>query len=81
MYPLSQDSLIPSISKGLEVTKRIGLLGASVSQHPEFPELLEHLTGPGFEDVRLSIASVRANTVTKQLASALAGACMTPACL
>lgn len=68
-----QDSLIPSISKGLEVTKRIGLLGASVSQHPEFPELLEHLTGPGFEDVRLSIASVRANTVTKQLASALAG--------
>eukprot|EP00873_Tetraselmis_striata_P007514 jgi/Tetstr1/427778/TSEL_017896.t1 len=68
-----QESLIPSINRGLEVTKRIGLLGASVSQHPDFPELLEHLTSLEYEDVRLSIASVRTNTVTKQLASALAG--------
>ena len=43
------------------------------SQHPEFPELLDHMMAPEFKDVRLSIASVRTNTVTTKLASALAG--------
>eukprot|EP00898_Chlorokybus_atmophyticus_P001297 jgi/Chlat1/2168/Chrsp17S02848 len=65
-------SLYPSIHRGLEVTSRIGLLGASVTQHPEFEKLLLYLCQPQFEDVRLSIASVRTNTVTPQLAEALA---------
>jgi radical SAM superfamily enzyme YgiQ (UPF0313 family) len=63
--------LIPAIDRGLEVTKRIGLLGASVTQHPEFEVLLDYLSQPRYEDVRLSIASVRTNTVTPKLAETL----------
>ncbi|MCG5056558.1 MAG: radical SAM protein [Limnoraphis sp. WC205] len=65
-------SLIPAIEQGLSITNRIGLLGASVTQHPEFSELLDYLSKPEYEDVRLSIASVRTNTVTVQLAETLA---------
>ncbi|MEB3356117.1 MAG: radical SAM protein [Synechococcales bacterium] len=64
-------SLIPAIEKGLQVTNRIGLLGASVTQHPEFADLLDHLSQPRFDDVRLSLASVRTNTVTPRLAETL----------
>jgi radical SAM superfamily enzyme YgiQ (UPF0313 family) len=64
-------SLIPAIEKGLTATKRIGLLGASVTQHPEFEALLDYLAQPQYEDVRLSIASVRTNTVTEKLARIL----------
>lgn len=45
--------------------------GASVTQHPEFSELLDWLMAPERQHVRLSIASVRTNTVTPQLAAAL----------
>lgn len=65
-------SLIPAIERGLQVTRRLGLLGASVTQHPEFDELLNYLTQPNYDDVRLSIASVRTNTVTEKLARTLA---------
>ena len=67
-----EDSLIPAIKRGLEVTDRIGLLGASVTQHPEFEQLLDFLSQPQYENVRLSIASVRTNTVTQKLAETLA---------
>jgi radical SAM superfamily enzyme YgiQ (UPF0313 family) len=67
-----EGSLIPAIEKGLEVTKRLGLLGASVTQHPEFEALLDYISQPKYDDVRLSIASVRTNTVTVQLAETLA---------
>ncbi len=66
------DSLIPAIASGLAVTNRLGLLGASVTQHPEFTELLDYLGQPQYDDVRLSIASVRTNTVTVKLAETLA---------
>ena len=66
-----EDSLIPAINKGLQVTNRLGLLGASVTQHPEFETLLDYLSQPQYEDVRLSIASVRTNTVTEKLAQTL----------
>jgi radical SAM superfamily enzyme YgiQ (UPF0313 family) len=64
--------LLPSIAQGLTATRRLGLLGASVTQHPQFEALLAHLLQPQFDDVRLSIASVRASTVTPALAAALA---------
>jgi radical SAM superfamily enzyme YgiQ (UPF0313 family) len=67
-----EGSLIPAIKRGLEVTDRIGLLGASVTQHPEFEQLLDFLSQPQYENVRLSIASVRTNTVTQKLAETLA---------
>ncbi len=65
-------SLIPAIEKGLQVTNRLGLLGASVTQHPEFEDLLNYISQPKYDDVRLSIASVRTNTVTVKLAQTLA---------
>jgi radical SAM superfamily enzyme YgiQ (UPF0313 family) len=64
-------SLIPAIDKGLQVTNRLGLLGASVTQHPEFESLLDYLNQPQYDDVRLSIASVRTNTVTPKLTETL----------
>lgn len=65
------ETLIAAIERGLTVTHRIGLLGASVTQHPEFPALMEYLSQPQFAQVRLSIASVRTNTVTEALARLL----------
>ncbi len=65
------ESLIPAIERGLRVTERIGLLGASVTQHPEFESLLDYLSDEKYQNVRLSIASVRTNTVTEKLAKIL----------
>ncbi len=65
------ESLIPAIDRGLQVTNRLGLLGASVTQHPEFETLLDWLDRPQYDQVRLSLASVRTNTVTEKLARTL----------
>lgn len=70
--PSLEDSLLPAIQRGLQVTDRVGLLGASVTQHPEFETLLDYLAQPAYDRVRLSIASVRTNTVTPKLAATLA---------
>ncbi|MGB3297527.1 MAG: radical SAM protein, partial [Phormidesmis sp.] len=64
-------SLIPAIERGLQKTRRLGLLGASITQHPEFEALLDYLNQPVYDDVRLSMSSVRTNTVTQKLAEAL----------
>ena len=66
-----EESLIPSIEKGLKVTNRLGLLGASVTQHPQFEDLLDYLGQSKFDDVRVSLSSVRTNTVTEKLAQLL----------
>ncbi len=63
--------LIPAIERGWQVTKRIGLLGPSVTQHPEFPELLSYLNQPTWDGLRLNIASVRVATVTPLLVETL----------
>jgi radical SAM superfamily enzyme YgiQ (UPF0313 family) len=65
------ESLIPAIERGLAVSDRLGLLGASVTQHPEFDALLDYLNQPQFDSIRLSIASVRTNTITPKLAQTL----------
>jgi radical SAM superfamily enzyme YgiQ (UPF0313 family) len=67
----SLEGLIPAIDRGLAVTNRLGLLGASVTQHPEFETLLDYLNAPKYDEVRLSLASVRTNTVTEKLAQTL----------
>ncbi|MEM0980589.1 MAG: radical SAM protein [Cyanobacteria bacterium P01_H01_bin.58] len=66
-----EGALIPAVEQGLAVTDRLGLLGASVTQHPEFDALLDYLNTPKFDDVRLSIASVRTNTVNAKLTQTL----------
>ncbi|MCM1983411.1 B12-binding domain-containing radical SAM protein [Lyngbya confervoides] len=70
--PHATDSLIPLIEQGLKVTNRIGLLGASVTQHPEFETLLHYFDRPQCDGVRLSVASMRTNTITPRLATTLA---------
>ncbi|ABX09767.1 Fe-S oxidoreductase [Prochlorococcus marinus str. MIT 9211] len=66
-----EDGLIPAIEKGLMATQRIGLLGASVTQHPQFSELLTWLSQDRFDDIRLSISSVRAGTVNGEMTKIL----------
>ena len=66
------DGLIPAVEKGLAVTQRLGLLGASVTQHPQFGDLLHWLDQDRFADTRISVSSVRAATVTADLGRILA---------
>jgi radical SAM superfamily enzyme YgiQ (UPF0313 family) len=70
--PSAENSLIPAIERGLKVTNRLGLLGASITQHPEFETLLDFISRSQFDSVRLSLASVRTNTLTLKLAQTLA---------
>ncbi|MFM7551185.1 MAG: B12-binding domain-containing radical SAM protein, partial [Cyanobacteriota bacterium] len=70
--PSLDDGLIPAVEKGLTATQRLGLLGASVTQHPQFADLLQWLDGERFEGVRVSVSSVRAATVTPELGRILA---------
>ena len=70
--PSLEDGLIPAVEVGLAATQRLGLLGASVTQHPQFADLLTWLDGDRFEGMRLSVSSVRAATVTPQLGQILA---------
>ncbi len=66
-----ENGLIPAIDDGLKVTDRLGLLGASVTQHPEFDGLIDHLNRPAYDEVRVTIASVRTNTLSEKLAQML----------
>jgi radical SAM superfamily enzyme YgiQ (UPF0313 family) len=70
--PSLEDGLIPAVEAGLGATRRLGLLGASVTQHPQFAELLSWLDQDRFDDTRVSVSSVRAATVTPQLGRILA---------
>ena len=70
--PSLEDGLIPAVEKGLVATQRLGLLGASVTQHPQFSDLLQWLDQDRFENTRVSVSSVRAATVTPELGRILA---------
>lgn len=70
--PSLEDGLIPAVEKGLVATQRLGLLGASVTQHPQFADLLAWLDQDRFEGTRVSVSSVRAATVTAELGRILA---------
>ena len=63
------DTLIDAIELGLKHTSKIGLLGPSVTEHPKFGEIAARLRGR--KDLSLSIASVRADTLTEEILSTL----------
>ena len=77
--PDVKGSLIPIVDFALEYTNKIGLLGASVTQHPEFGILIDHLLSKrctGVQEhrgteVQVQIASVRADTISKNLTDGL----------
>ncbi len=70
--PSLDDGLMPAVEKGLAATQRLGLLGASVTQHPQFSDLLQWLDQDRFDGTRVSVSSVRAATVTPELGRVLA---------
>uniref|UniRef100_A0A7S1ESX6 Elp3/MiaA/NifB-like radical SAM core domain-containing protein n=1 Tax=Timspurckia oligopyrenoides TaxID=708627 RepID=A0A7S1ESX6_9RHOD len=67
----AHNELIPAIERGLKVTSRIGILGASVTQHPQWDAVVDELMNPKYDGMRLSLSSVRANTMTEKLARLL----------
>lgn len=70
--PDIKNSLIPIIESGLKHTNKLGLLGASVTQHPHFEELLDYLIKRHTSSpLHVQIASVRADTISKKLADGL----------
>ncbi len=58
----SQDRLIAQAKQGLKYRKRIGLVGAAVSDHPQIEELLVELHQMGAE---LSISSLRMRPLSR----------------
>lgn len=64
-------SLIPAIDRAMSATNRIGILGASVTQHPHFSEFLHALQSPKYDGLRVSLSSVRTNTITEELCRTL----------
>ncbi|MFC1902325.1 radical SAM protein, partial [Chloroflexota bacterium] len=65
----SVDNLIEQARQGLRQRRRIGLVGPAVSDHPRIKELLDGLLRIGAE---LSISSLRINSLSRDMLSALA---------
>jgi len=61
--------LQPSLEQGLEQKRRIGLVGAAVSDHPEVKEICRKILAEGGE---LGIGSLRADSLDPELAGLLA---------
>jgi radical SAM superfamily enzyme YgiQ (UPF0313 family) len=66
----SLEALISTLEHGLQVSDKIGLLGALIADHPHFPELCEYLSGKLDEHPNLTIsaASLRADGLTLPMA-------------
>ncbi|CAN5441940.1 radical SAM protein [soil metagenome] len=60
--PINVDTIIETIDMGLKHTKKIGLLGPSVTEHPHFDEIAARLSER--DKIHISIASIRADTIS-----------------
>lgn len=67
--PRKLENIIADIEKRPERTKKVGLMGAAVSDHPQMKELTEYLHQ---NSIQFSVASMRADMLTQSLAEALA---------
>ena len=65
----SVGAVLESVRVGLEHRKAIGLIGAAVSDHPGIDEIATRIVGLG---ARLSVSSLRADSVSDALLKALA---------
>jgi radical SAM superfamily enzyme YgiQ (UPF0313 family) len=63
------DTLMHEADLGLQQGRRIGLVGSALGNHPGFTELCAHITERGGE---ISIASIRADAITDEVARLLA---------
>ncbi len=60
----SIDTVLGKIDLALPHTQKVGLMGPSITEHPQFGELVERLMQ---RDLNVSIASVRADTLDRTL--------------
>ena len=67
--PRKLENILADIAKRPERTKKVGLMGAAVSDHPQMAELTEYLVE---HKIPFSVASMRADMLTEQIAHALA---------
>lgn len=65
----SLEALLPPIERGLQYRKRVGLIGASVTDHPQIIPLCEEILRRGGQP---SPASMRADALTDELLALLA---------
>jgi radical SAM superfamily enzyme YgiQ (UPF0313 family) len=66
----SIETIISKIEAGIQYTDKIGLLGALISDHPEFPHLCDYLSDKIDQAPELSVSSssLRVDTLTPQIA-------------
>src|SRR5579859_3299111 len=62
------DHLIEAVEHGLQLRKRVGLISAATSDHPQLEQLLERMLGAGAE---VSLSSLRIDRITPFLVEAL----------
>ncbi|MBP7860584.1 radical SAM protein [bacterium] len=67
----SVDTIGDTVDRILPYTKKVGLLGPSISEHPKFLEILETLYARVDQGLQVTIASVRADTITEPIARKL----------
>ncbi len=67
--PRSLSAILADIAERPERTKKVGLMGAAVSDHPQMAELTNFLLE---HNIPFSVASMRADMLTEQIAQALA---------
>jgi radical SAM superfamily enzyme YgiQ (UPF0313 family) len=61
------EKVIDRIEQGIQYTDKVGLLGALVSDHPDFPALCDYLDAK--EGLTISSSSLRVDTLTPQIAN------------
>lgn len=69
----SFDKIIDSIDLGLNYTNKIALLGAQISAHPQFDEIMKYLSDKidSGQDIEIGISSLRTDSVTPQMVKTL----------
>lgn len=67
--PRALENILADIANRPERTKKVGLMGAAVSDHPQIKELTAYLAE---KNINFSVASLRADTLDEQMAQALA---------
>ena len=67
--PRALANIIEDIAKRPERTKKVGLMGAAVSDHPQIDALVQYLDD---NNINFSVASLRADRLNQHLAQALA---------
>lgn len=63
----SIEKVIARVEQGIQYTNKVGLLGALISDHPDFPALCEYLDSK--DDLTISSSSLRVDTLTPQIAN------------